>query len=377
MANTNGYFFPVYNRFLALFMALGLSFIPTSASALLSSRIKIGVQHLNSEFASATAQSYLNTGFNFAYDMGEFSSVEIQPIASFKSGYVQSDLFDSSDSTGKFIIEHASVNLHNETKVWSGSLGILQLNRRASDLISTSVGAAGVLVGYESPEQEGDSSQRWKLTAQWQVPNSFQENASLEEEVKIPLISLVAFSSHFENRDSEYQIRAGLLNTQNLSEGIAEEANLKGNTTRPSPINSRIELTHSIQTLELRGETKNWINKAFALHFDGTLLYNPLAPSKLNFGYSIEPKVQFGPDRRHWLFSYEYFYLEPDVALSAINSVRYETNRRGQSLKAAFKTNLMHHLVFRLTERNAIFMNPFQPHEFLGSIEWESFYEIL
>jgi hypothetical protein len=341
----------------------------------LNSRIELGVQHYQTALSDESAQSYLGFGSQYLHSVSDFVNFELSPFIYVRSGYVQSDLYEPSNSNGIITVEHAAMEFHNGIREYFGQMGIIQASRYTSPLLLSRVGSTGVLAGTVYSLSAENSS--IEFTQQLNVPNSFQQNYTFDQRAQLPklLISNARLNYQFQNWG--FRSSFAYFQAQVLSESLAENSNTKGNSIIFSSDARRTRFVFNYNVMETHLESYFFYQKSNSVGLAVTHIQNILAPAGLNQGYLIESKLDFELFKNRIRFSYQFFNIEPDATVSGLNSPLFETNRVGQRVTMSLSPSKFNTFTLRVAERDVVYTHPFQQHEFLTSFEWETRYEIL
>jgi len=341
----------------------------------LDSRIELGVQHFQTALSDESAQSYLGFGSQYFHEVNDFVKFELTPFFFVRSGHVQSDLYEPSNSNGIITVEHAALQLNNYSKRVFGQIGIVQASRYTSPLLLSRVGSTGVIAGTSLPI-EGENSYI-EITQQLNVPNSFQQNYTFDERAQIPKLLITNTRINYEARSWGLRSHFLYFQAQDLSESLAENSNNRGNSVIFSSDARRTRFVFNYNVIEAHLEGFMYYQKANTLGFAVTRIHNLAAPSGLNQGFLVESRMDFDAFDSRLRLSYQFFNIEPDATVSSLNSPVFETNRTGHRLTLSVSPNKTNTFTLRVAERNVVFTHPFQQHEFLTSFEWETRYDIL
>lgn len=358
-----------------LSLCLGMSSAyayPTNTS--LTSKLNMGLQSSAAENTDDSLGSNLNISFEFLGDLSPYSRIEISPVMRFRSGYIQSDLFDPSSTGNQIALEHASLELHSSDESLMAQGGIIQATRYTSRILSSRFGNTGFLGSYKWSNFTEDQNMKW--TSIIIVPSTFQQNYSFDERREPPRVMIHTFN--FDQEESTWGLNARLtqFTAFALTEGLADDANTRGNSIRFNPNDIRTEFIYGFNITELELNWKTRVFNEYSLEMQWIGLRNALAPQGLNSGYQLGGTLISSDFNREIRAGYQYFYLEPDVAISPLSSIVYGTNRVGHTLEFSYNDKKANTFRFQLTERDAIYRNGFQLHEYLVRLEWETQYAI-
>lgn len=367
----------------AFFLSLVLG---APAAAKLSSDIELGSSYMKSEIQNETANSFVGIGLDFKTSLNPNVDLQVSPFLSFYSGYIQSDLYRSVDGSGKVVMKSAFIDLHDQSKSFYSKLGVIRLSGECNCLLSSPQGSSGLEVGYRTGEQtrssldpiDLSSDQRsFFISAQLQVPNSYQQSYSPDQESKMPQVFTASTGGATRLGNTYLRGLVTQYTANNLSESIAEEANQRGNSILYSDLDGRSEFENEFSITSLSTSLDYQLSASTMLTGSAIAMVNTGAPEGLNRAYQLQGGARFGGDLNAIEISYSFFYIEPDAAISAFNSVAYETNRVGRGLKGTFIFNPSNHLSVTLSERNVIYAHPFQQHEIFSLVQWTSTFDLL
>ena len=339
------------------------------------SRIELGSQHFQTALSDETLQSYLGFGFRYFSELNQNIQLELSPFLFARSGYVQSDLYDPSNSNALISIEQAALRFHTQNQILFSDIGIIQASRYTSPLLLSRLGSTGLVVGASYPLANEDSS--IQFSQQLNIPNSFQQNYTFDEQAEVPNLYISNLSLKHQTPKWGIQSHLGFFQARNLSESLAENSNARGNSIVFASDSRRTRFVFNYTVIETHFNAFVYFNKSNKLGLAVTHIQNMLAPEGLNKGFLIEPKVNFLIGSNQFKVGYQYFHIQPDATIASLNSPMFETNRTGQRLTIGISPDKINTFTLRLAERNVVFTHPFQQHEFLTSLEWETRYDIL
>jgi hypothetical protein len=359
-------------------------FSENSRFSSLKTRLELGTQYGETSISDESAQSYLGLEIHYFKTINDLVSVEISPFIFLRSGYVRSDLYEPQNNNGVLALQHAALEINNESHNLSAQIGFIQASRHTSLLLFSKVARAGVLVSgrYPLPFSEKDSFV--SLTHQVLVPESFQQNYTFDEDSQVPQAQVSTLKFSVEQPQWSFKSHLAHMETRNLSESIAELSNSLGNRADFNRDTRRAGFFFDFKILEAQGELSYFYSKNNKASLSVTQVYNTQAPAGLNQGFLIEPKIDFSLSSGSQVsLLYGYFSIEPYATIAAFNSTLFDANRVGQMLTATYTTSrapdqLYPSSTFKLKflERNAIYIHEFQQHEYFTSLEWESRYDL-
>jgi len=341
----------------------------------LKSRIELGAQHFQTALSDESAQSYLGFGSQYVHDISDFIQFELSPFLFVRSGYIQSDLYEPGNNNGVITLEHAALKFHNGTHLFFGQIGIIQASRYTSPIVLSRVGNTGMLAGINYPLEMENSSV--ELVQQLNIPNSFQQNYTFDQRAQIPKLQMTTARITYESQSWGVRSHLGYFQAQDLSESLAENSNLRGNTIIFSSDTRRTRFVFNYNVIEAYVDAYFYFSKSNTLGLSLSRVQNLSAPNGLNQGFLIEPKIDLQLGSLRYKMSYQFFNIEPDAVISSLNSPLFESNRVGQRVTLSVAPNKANTFTLRFAERNVVYTHPFQQHEFLTSFEWETRYDIL
>lgn len=345
---------------------------PTNTS--LNSKLNMGLQTSAADNADDSLGSNLSIGFEFLGDLSPYSRIEISPTLRFNSGYVQSDLFDNASTGNQIALEHASLEIHSSDETLIAQGGVIQTTRYTSPILSSRFGNTGVLGSYKWSNFTEDQNMKW--TSLVIVPSTFQQNYSFDERRQPPRLMIHTFN--FDQEESTWGLSARLTQYTafSLTEGLAENANTLGNSIRFNQNDLRTEFIYNFNITEIELKWKTRVFSEYSLEMEWIGLRNAQAPQGLNTGYQLGATLISSNFSREIKAGYNYFYIEPDAAIASLGSVVYGTNRVGHWLELSYNDKKSNTFSFKLTERDAIYRNGFQLHEYIARLEWETEYAV-
>ncbi len=341
----------------------------------LKSNLSIGFQNSETpELSENSIRSYFQAEFELTLKPATYLTIELLPSFFYSTGYLQTGIPQNlRGSPSQFNIHHASVMLHSTEHSVEGEIGALQTNRTFTDLFGSNLSLTGAktTLRYQWDEQQlyGDLSVF--------VPQTQRQTNSVYDQEQTPFLQHLSMGYEMNSKKSKIKTQIGYFKAQNLTEIMAEDASLKGNSTQMNEISGRPEFRYQFEGVDFKTKIKLRQDRSLQPLLELQAVLNQQAPQDYRLAYLIKSGFENQTRPLHWGLSYSFFKVEPDAVISTLNQSFYESNWIGQKIEGELKLKNKNILRLSASERTPLYLSPYQDHEYYFSFNWESEYELL